>query len=243
MFHFTANPRDGMSGSACGTCCCQALSLRPGEANAILIDYAPWIIPFGNGATLVAPLEVQITRDASACSSAPIDGFAPPTNTLRFKLTPPDVQTEIDLTATALPGGNTFEYRVSPLNGPQRGSITPYDGEWNAGVFEYQPEGGFTGTDVVWFDQRDAQGRIYTFPVQMRVTVNSPTVATNMGLSANGQKAVFNPHYYTVVLPISLAPSARPCERYRMDVKATARDCDGNIFTHYSCYEVTPGNC
>ena len=244
MHYFIADPRDGIHGSGCNTCCCQRLGMRPGESNAIKIDYAPWVLPFGNGAQLVAPLDIQVERDSSACSNEPIDGFAAPSNSLRFvNVTAPTPATEIDLGATATPGANTFEYRVSPLNGPRFGSIAPYSGDWTNGEFTYLPSSGFEGTDVIWFDQRDAQGRVYTFPVQMRVGANAPTAATKTGLYADSTRASFNPHSYVASIPITLAPDARTCERYRMTVKATARDCDGNLFTHYSCYDVTPGQC
>lgn len=245
MHYFIADPRDGMRGSDCSVCCCQNFGMRPGESNALKIDYAAWVLPFGNGAQLIAPLDIQIERNADACSNEPVDGFTPPTNSLRFVAIslPVSGATAVDLSTTAGPSGNTFEYRVNPLNGPRNGSITPYGADWSAGQFSYTPAPGFAGTDVVWFDQRDAQGRVYTFPVQMRVGASAPTTPTKTGLSADGQRASIAPNAFIASIPISLAPDAKPCERYRMTVKATARDCSGNLFTHYSCYDVTPGQC
>lgn len=244
MKFFTADPRDGSHGGACDTCCCQPFSLRPGETDIMVINYAPWAVPIGNGVALMPQLEFSYEYDASACSNAQIDGFVPPTHTSPTIATAINTAVNIDLTAGASPAGNTFTYRVHPNAGPQHGAITPYDSNFTDQPFSYTPNANWQGDDIIWFDQKDAQGRINTFPVKADTGATGPVVAmpTN-AVRIDMSQVVVNQRLFEASFPVSMPPGTPDCARQTMTVKATARDCDGRIFTHLSCYTITTGKC
>lgn len=242
---FTADPRDGSLGAACSTCCCQTIVMRPGETDLVVLNYAAWAVPMGSGIQLVGQPDIQINRDDAACSQSSIDGFSPPAHAHSTFITPQGAATEIVLNdpADESPAGNSFSYRVHPNEGPRHGGISPYGADFIAGVFQYQPAPGFAGTDVVWFDMKDAQGRIYTFPVQMRVSNSSPTNVARLGAWVDLQKAIINQRLFEVSFPLTLSPDAKACEVFRMSLRQQARDCEGRLFTHYSCFDITAGKC
>lgn len=247
MKHFTADSRDGTAfGSSCDTCCCARIRLRAGETDIMVLNYAPWIVPIGNGAQLMPQLDFAYEYDDSGCSNSQIDGFGPPAHTSETVTTAANTPVEIDLsdTGTATPAGNTFTYRVHPNAGPSRGAITPLDGQFTDQPFDYAPAAGWNGDDIIWFDQKDAQGRINTFPMRIRTGTGGPVIPipTN-AIRVNQADVRVNGHLYEASFPISMPPGTPECVMQRMTVKATARDCDGRLFTHFMCFDLTTGKC
>lgn len=246
MKFFTADPRDGSRGGSCDTCCCERLTLRPGETDFMAINYAPWVVPIGNGVQLVPQLEFSYEYDDSACSNAPIDGFVPPSHTSFTKTTAAATPVDIDMATdgVATPGGNTFTYRVSPIAGPSHGSITPGGSVFGNGEFTYTPNGGWVGDDIIWIDQKDAQGRVFTFPIRVTTGTGGPVVQmpTNQ-IRIDPTQVIVNGRLFEATFPISMPPGTPECAKQRLTVKATARDCNGRLFTHISCYDITTGRC
>lgn len=245
MKYFTVDPRDGGFGisAGCAQCCCQQMHMRPGETDKMVINYAPWSVPIGGPGLIEGGTEINISRDAGGCATGPIDGFAPPAlgATNDFEALPGAV-TEIDVTANGItPAGNTFTYRVLPLSGPLHGAIS----NPNAGPeFSYKSVAGYNGLDTFYVEVTDAQGRKLIQLVVVSVGNPGPTVPASMpsGLYVDQTKIQVDKRQHQISFPISLMPDARSCEKFKLEIRQTTRDCD-NVYSHYSCFDVFVGKC
>lgn len=250
MFVYTVDPRNGIagaSGASCSTCCCETLTMRPGETNLMAINYAPWAVPIGNGVQLLNQLDISFEPNFDACSSASIDGFAPPVHTfMTYDTTGASDPVTFNLNDDAVqsPDDNTFLYRVKPGEGPRHGSITPLTSGYTPGEFVYTPQAGFGGVDIVWFEMLDAQGRIFTFPVKFQVgAANGVYPPMITAINVDRTQILVNERTFIASFPLYMPPNITQCQTTRMLIRATARDCDGRVFSHYSCFDIRAGKC
>jgi Bacterial Ig domain len=245
MKHFTVDPRDGGFGisAGCHTCCCQTILLRPGETDKMVVNYAPWSVPIGGPGLIPGGTEINISRDSSACATGAIDGFSPPQLGVTTAFTAlPGAATVLDVGAGAEPAGNTFTYRVLPLSGPYKGTVT---NPTNGPEFTYQSEAGYTGTDSFYVEMTDAQGRKLIQLVVVSVGNPGPVVVpANLpyGLYVDRTKIAVDARHHQISFPISLMPDAKECERFRLEIRQAARDCD-NVYSHYACFDIFVGKC
>ncbi len=246
MKFFTIDPRDGGFGisAGCNTCCCQTLHMRPGETDKMVINYAPWSVPIGGPGLIPGGTEINISRDAGACATGSIDGFAPPQfdgSTTAFEALP-GAATVIDVIDNGIsPAGNTFTYRVLPMAGPKHGTIS----NPNAGpAFSYTSNSGFTGLDSFYVEVTDAQGRKLIQLVVISVGDPGPAVPAILpsGLYLDQTKIAVDARMHQISFPIALLPDARACEKFKLEIRQTARDCD-NVYSHYSCFDIFVGKC
>lgn len=246
MLHVTMDARDGFNGASCTKCCCEAVQMRPGETNLIVLNYAPWSVPFG-GRGIVPTPELTITPDNSSCSSAPIDTFAPPSAQFTQATTPVNTAVNIDLTTNVAPIGNTFEYRLLPVSGPTRGTLTtPINGT----PWIYTPAPGFEGYDHFWVEVKDAQGRRVVREQIIKVgaaLLSMPFDFGKTGLVIDRSKIMIDQRMQTLEIPLYLAPNADcgsvdGCISYQVMVKQPADDCC-RIFHHISCFDVRCKSC
>lgn len=245
MKFFTVDPRDGGFGisAGCATCCCQSFNMRPGDTDKMVIDYVPWSVPLGGTGLIPGGTEINISRDASACATGQIDGFGPPQlgDTTDFEALPA-AATVVDVSANgATPVGNVFTYRVLPLSGPRSGRISnPNSGP----AFSYTSNAGYNGLDSFYVEMTDAQGRKLIKFVVISVGNPGPAVPAFLpsGLYVDQSKIMVDRRLHQISFPISMLPDARECEKYKLEVRQTARDCD-NVFSHYSCFDVFVGKC
>jgi hypothetical protein len=244
VLYYEADPRDGGQGTGCNTCCCQTLSLRPGETNLVTINYAPWSLPIAPPG-IVPTMEFAITHDQSACPTTAIDGFLPPTNTNQTLTTAAGAPLVVDLGANAAPAGNTFSYEIVPMNGPLKGTFTA-TGAPGSGQFTYTPNPGQTGFDYVTYRMIDAQGREVVRTVQVSIGVHSDRAdLSRLSLVPfiDPSKVKTNGHNQTVSFPIYMPMTCRPCDEYRLTIRQPARDCERNEYNHLSCYDIRCKDC
>jgi hypothetical protein len=239
MLTFLMNPRDGGSAvSSCSTsCCCEQLQLKPGETNRILLDYSAWALPIGD---IVETTQFHIEEDNSTCATDPIDGFLPPTNSPRLATVAVNTAAVISLATGQLPAGNTFVYRVVPLSGPERGTVSIA-----GGVATYTPNTGFQGYDYFIYEVEDAQGRTVRYPVQVNVGVhNELPVAGAMSLVpyVDRRAVTVNNNMKTVGFPVHMPLTVAPCQKFTLHVKQPARDCD-TVYHHLSCFNISSKDC
>lgn len=244
MLYATVDPRMNTAASrGCGTCCCEPINMRPGEANLMTINYAPWSVPLmaNGGPGLVGVPEVSIVKNSEACSSSVIDTFGPPDVPNLDLLTP--LNTPVDVTFVPAPAGNTFVTEAMELFGPSHGQLSPQAPAVNGG-FIYTPMTGYQGWDSFFVQTTDAQGRkVVSF---VNIKVGAPTGFNDdpafSGLRIQRSQAQMDANTQTVSFVMELSPDARECEFFTINIKQQARDCD-RLFTHLTCIEVRVGKC
>lgn len=248
MLYFTADARDGVSGATggvCNTCCCAAFTMRPGETNLLQINYAPWSVPLG-GRGLTEGTNYKATKNTDGCATGDVAGFAPPTNEHISLTAVTGVPEVFDMLPSALPTGNSFTFELIDLvGGFSHGDATLT----SAGVLTYNATAGFVGYDVGYYRMTDGQGRV--FQGFIGISVNGGAIGstennyrdTSFVPYIDPSRIIVNKAQHFVQLPIYMPAIALPCEVYRLEIQQTAMDCNNNVFTHYSCYDISAGNC
>jgi hypothetical protein len=254
MHHINLDQRN----NTCSTCCCDPISMRAGETRLVVLNYAPWTVPImanGGGQGLVPTPQLSIVENDDACHNDAIDGVAAPsvigdvfvTNTALAVST----DLTLDLKSDVTPADNTFEFTLAPVSGPYHGSLvdSPLSGEG----WLYRPEQGYIGYDQFWVEIKDAQSRKIIRPINITVGAANYIPPKGwgekaaMGLQIDRSKLRVNQAQQTVSFPLYLPPSndaetIDACRRYRITVKAFARDCE-NEFSHITCLDVTSTRC
>ena len=241
MLTFLADARNGSSAAtACGSFCCERVSARPGETNKIAINYANWVAPIGGRGISGAPA-IVVKNITPVPSLAPAN--QPPTNTDYT----PSVAANGTLNGTVATNGvdpesQPLTYAHLALYGPRYGTLV-----FNAnGTYVYTPRSGFTGYDTFWFSTSDGVNK----PVVNRVvvSVNPPSPAPALPAPILTPAVWVDPNRIAVrspvlEFPLAVSPAARPGDLYRLELVQAAVDCDGVIYEHQSCFDVTIGTC
>ena len=240
--YFTANPRDGsISGSGCNTCCCEMISLKPGETNKIVINYAQWSVPLGGRGLLCAP-DIEIETNSMGCPAQSTDPGSAVQNTNYFFQTPLNTVLNGSLATGVTPVGGTFSYKKVPLSGPTGGTLTI---DSATGAFVYTPNNGYQGKDRFFYTTTDSSNRTTTHEVVIEVATtvgNTPGTFSDL-LKIDHSRIKVHGQAHIVEFPITMSPAAQDCEVFRVNVKQQSMDCDGNCYSHISCYDVHAGKC
>ncbi len=218
------------------------MNLRPGEIDKVIINYAPWSVPLGGLGIVTGGTSIDIVKDTASCASNVQDGFAPPTAPALSLTTPLNTAVAANVTAGVTPAGNTFSFAIVPLSGPFHGGVvdTSPVGDGN---FQYTPNPGFIGYDEFWVQTIDAQGRKVASAVVVAIGApTSPAPPAFSGLYIDRTKIQVDTRFQTVTFPVALFPDARECERFRINIRQNARDCD-NTYSHLMCIDVYVGKC
>lgn len=216
------------------------MSMRPGETNKVSINYAPWVLPLGNGANLMCSTDIDVQLDEAGCPQA--TGSNPPPSNTSYKVWTSGAAVVADLAANAAPTSGTFEYERTPLSGPYNGTVVI---DPATGQATYTPNGGFKGVDRFYYTMTDASKRsiIKEVVVEVSDVENSVPAPFTPAVSVDMGKLIVNDRTQTVSFPVSVSPAARSCEIYKINVKQFARDCSGACFSHISCYDLSIGKC
>lgn len=242
MLYFDVDARDGGPAGTCNTCCCQSMTLRPGETNRMMLNYAPWALPLG---WVVPTPQFTIETDNSSCPTGEQDGFVDPTNTNYSLTTPAGAPLNIDLSDNVAPPNNEFTYRLLGLAGVEHGSLVQV-GTSGGPLFMYTPAPGFQGYDYFDFQTEDAQGRTITNTVTINVGQHSQRrdnsrTATVPYIDRNA--IVVDRQMQTVSFPIHMPVSVDNCQSFRLTIRQPAKDCDGNLYQHLACFDISPKTC
>lgn len=242
MIHLVVSPRSGQANTAhvCEPCCCQFVTLNPGEMNLLRLDYGPWAGPL-RGRGLIAGTTWDVTHDTSACPTTVIDGFGPPDNQNVVLTTGVGVPVSVDLSLTALPPGNTFSFSILPLAGPEHGTVTV-----SGTVVTYTPLPGWTGRAYFSYRMTDAQNR--SIVRHVRIDVGSPTTPiewwrSGMVPALIMERAHVSRGVHQLSVPIWMPWSCRACDRFRLTIRQPYEDCDGNLLWHIECIDVSCAGC
>jgi hypothetical protein len=246
MYYFNADARDGGASniSACNTCCCHSIFLRPGETGMVAVNYAPWVLPIAPPGIIPGGTEYTVTLDDSACALGLVDGFLPPNNSNYLLTTPVNTPKTIDLSLNATPAGNDARYDPVPLAGPHHGTIAQATDGSN--IITYTPAGGYTGFDYFSYKMTDAQGRSIVRSVRLSVGFHSqlPDVGYMSALPyIDLRRTKVNQAQFTLQFPVTMPLRCQPCESYKLIVQQSAKDCEGNLYQHRICFDLSCKDC
>lgn len=241
MLYYDVDPHDGATprGDSCNICCCETMGLRPGETNSVMLNYAAWAVPIG---WVVPTFEWSIELDSSSCPDNAIDGQVPPDNEAIRLETPRNTPLTGSLADSATPTGANFVFQKIPLSGPNSGSLDLQED----GAYTYTPSTGFQGWDYFWYEMKDDFGRA----IRKSFLVNVGGATSAIPYQARVDKPYILPgeistdmHMQQVRFPIFMPYSCRPCDSYRLRIAQPAKDCDGVLYRHISCYDIHCRDC
>lgn len=242
--NFTVDARDGgLSASAvsCASCCCESITLRPGETNLMVINYAPWSLPIG---VLVPTMQFDIEVNTDACPTNY------PTNTDYSFQGAAAANIAIDLSTNAANGTAPYTYKIVSLTGPDFGTIDYGANATNGPVFTYVPNSGFTGFDYFDYEMTDANGQTFRGTVE----IDAGIVGTGHNQVQDVKRLINTPYIdasviqinqdlHTVSFPIHMPTSVTECEQFRLTIKQPAQDCNRTVFHHFACFDIVSKDC
>lgn len=235
MLVYTADNRDGSGADGCTTCCCTPMSVKPGETNKIVGQYAGWVAPIG-GRGLIAGTQFSIVRTALVPAGlSPVNtdyNFATVINTL--------VGGNVAINAVD-PGGLAMTYSVVPLYAPVNGVLVMA----GDGVFSYAPNLGFIGYDSFVYQTTDGINP---------PTLNTVRIAVSAALPSPALPPMLPPAWLAIppasvriqgtalVFALTADPELPVGSIWRLTIRQPAFDCS-TVFTNISCLDITAGGC
>lgn len=242
MLYFTADSRDGVSGSAagsCAVCCCAAALGRVGEVAKWTIDYAAWAVPIGGKGLAKTAFSVEkVSPDIAGNANR-----APVASPFLLALAAGDEVNAVQVTATD-PDGDTLTFELDPLFRAENGTatITP------DGLLTYVPNPGWSGVERFFYIVSDTADHAVRGEIAIRVNAVMPAVQYAAPLATPevrvlDARAAVDARRFELTFPVAVSPTARPGDVYRITVKQQALDCDCDSFIHVSCYDLTVTKC
>lgn len=246
MISFDVDARDGANGSACNTCCCKSIVIKPGETNKISINYAPWSLPIsGRGLSNNTQFvfdKIHSVEFSNASNVAPVfssDGFE---IVVGSENTVFSYNVNAGVVDPTLPA-DTISYKL--ISGGQHGNTQIN----TAGVLTYTPFPGYSGYDRVFVSISDGVNKAVVAEIAFVIQPNLPVAQLPINLVVSSpvfvevaRKSIVA-SWHQMTFPLTASFNAIPGEIYRLTVRQQTLDCDCNPYWHMSCYDVTVGNC
>jgi VCBS repeat-containing protein len=236
MIYFNLDARDTFPKSnSCGECCCLDAYSAPGETNKWTLDYAAWVSGIG-GKGLVQPLRINIHK----LNNDDVGDF-PPTSINEFVNTPYQTVYSGNVVAND-PESQPLVFSVPYDQGVKNGTLA-----FNSdGSYTYTPMNNFFGYD--WFVVNVSDGTNITrktVTIGVNPAVGAPVAPKLQQLpsivSINNSNISIKKDQ--IVFPLKVLSDAIIGDIFRMDVLATAIDCDGIEYTHKSCFDIRVIKC
>jgi hypothetical protein len=226
---------DQKSASGCVQCCCESVSLKPGEIQPLYLNYAGWAAPIAGKGLHCAP---QVEIELKNTCPPPMGGNLPPVKSGEAMFScAVNGRLYADLRVLVKdPEGVALAFNVLPLYTPQHGKlILNTDGR-----IDYTPFRGYQGYDRFFYSASDGVNSIVSevlIGVGVQPTLADLTPALSVG------SAVVNHVYYTVVLPLIASPAAQPCQIFRLNIRQGALSCDCIAYYRVDCCDVHIATC
>src|SRR5262245_28002191 len=245
--------------SNCIVCCCDTVSIKPGETLPLTLNYAGWAVPIApRGLHCEPTVEVE---EKDTCDTPVIIGNQPPLITAPPIIIATAINTPVDVTLGNLitdPDADPITYKRMGLYGPYYGTIAKVAAAQQAILpkphtppgapaphlpadFTYTPSPNFVGVDRLFATASDGINSPTPFEMMFAVGVPTSSAISTPDL-AIGQPTI-NQRYYTVMIPIVASPLARPCQVFRLTVRQGALDCDCNCYYRTDCVDVRIAKC
>jgi hypothetical protein len=225
-----------MQSDGCVTCCCETISLKPGETQPLYLNYAGWAAPI---ALRGLHCEPTITVEEKKTCDVITTGNLPPVASSNTEF---DVTLNTPLTADLKtfvtdPEADTLTFKPLLLYGTQHGKFSLK----SDGTFTYTPVQGYVGPDNCFVSVSDGHNQPVVFEVLFGVGVPASDVGSTWDLVVG--KPIVNQRLYLVTLPLTVSPAARTCQIFRLTVRQGALDCDCNCYYHVDCVDVRIVQC
>lgn len=228
---------DSVQTDGCTVCCCETVSLRPGETQALKLNYAPWAVPIAPKGLHCEPgIQVELKDTCAPSTGANLPPSA--SGDIHFDVVVNTPLTDGDLNdfVTDIEGDNLV-FKVLSLYGPKHGKL-----DLNAdGTFTFTPQGGYEGEDHFFFSVSDGVNPPVVLEALLGIGVPSINVRGTWDLTVG--TPIVDQRYYTVTLPIAASPAAKECQIFRLTVRQGALDCDCVCYYHIDCIDVRIAKC
>jgi hypothetical protein len=226
---------DVRSSGGCTTCCCEVVSLKPGETQPLHLYYAAWAAPIApRGLHCEPTIEVELKDTCPPPSSSNL----PPATAadIRFDVLLNTVFNGDLKTQVVDPEGDTMTFKPLPLYGPKLGKL-----DLNSdGTFTYTPVTGAKGEDRFFFTVSDGANSV-VMEALLGVGIASSTVKGTWDLVVG--KPVVDQRLYMVTIPITASPAAKICQVFRLSIRQGALDCNCECYYNVSCVDVRIAKC
>lgn len=237
----------GDTSPSCNTCCCSSASAKPGVTEKWTLNFAAFANPIG-GFGLVQQPNFSIDLLLSGCNNPSVVNAGPAYLGLAANNTTPlngSLASSINNPKSA-----TLTYSLLSLFSTQNGSVVVNPD----GTFTYTPNGAFVVYDRFYFSVTDGVnpavvqeaiiGVPATNPVPGSIIITAPTASmASKELSIEPNSIEVNSNYQTVSFGLACAVNACIGSRYRLSVLQKAADCNGAVYSHISCYDITITSC
>jgi hypothetical protein len=229
MFQFNV---DDAVRDACQVCCCEQVSIKPGNTAKVTINYAAWAVPIGR-------LHCNPTFDLVMMETCPANSNQPVVaEPVRFA-TPKDTLLAGDLTVHVTdPLAGVLTFKLLALYGPWHGALTMQPD----GSFTYTPINNYTGEDRFYVTAKNSTGET-TFEVMIGVGIVETTIVPTPHVSVDPNAVSINERYYTASFPIRVSPAADLCEVWRLTVLQNAIDCGCHCYNRTDCFDIRLVKC
>jgi len=222
--------------SGCVSCCCEVVSIKPGETLPLYLNYAPWAAPIAlRGLHCVPSVEVEERQTCDTPAGSNLPPSAPPQ--IRFDAivnTPLDGDLNTQVTD---PDGDAMTFKAMAHYAPKHGSLKLK----SDGTFTYTPVQNYKGEDRFYFSVTDNINPAVVMEAMIGVGISSWDVKGTWDLVVG--PAIVNQRMYMVTLPISASPAAKTCQVFRLTIRQGALDCECNCYYHTDCVDVRIVKC
>jgi hypothetical protein len=237
MMHFTVETYTPAE-AACRKCCCEELTLQPGTTTKVSVGYAPWAIPIGQ---LHCQPQFALEK-LDTCVLPVVNNNLPPQFVAGVDMVKFDTGVNVTLngdlkTKIGDLEGDPLTFKMLPLYGPKHGTLLLN----TDGTFVYMPQSNYKGQERFYCTVTDSINTPVTFEVMIAVGIDSGTMVPTPSISVGAP--VVDQRYYTVSFPVTMAPSAQPCDVWRLTVLQAALDCDCQCFTRTDCFDIKVAKC
>jgi hypothetical protein len=239
MYHFMVHDHHSRYNrdSNCVECCCESISLKPGVTERISVGYASWAMPIGrlHGDPQISLVE-QPTCNVSTGANLPP------------AITPPKVafDTLLNTTLTGDLRSQVTDPEGDPLTfawvfgyGPDYGKIQIDP----AGTFTYTPATSFIGIDRFYASVSDGINAPVVFEVVIGVNSSAGVVSGTPNVMVVPGGIQVHYHQYAISFPIRVAPSAKTCEVWKLNLLQNAIDCDCQCYNRVDCFDIHVVKC
>jgi len=227
---------DAVRENNCIVCCCDTVSIKPGETLPLQLNYAAWAVP-------IAPrglhCEPSVDVEEKDTCPAPTGGNLPPAanGDIRFDVLLNTAFLGDLATEVTDQEGDPLTFKSLALYGPKHGKLE-LDSD---GTFTYTPFTSYKGTDNFFFSVSDGVNSPVIMEALLGVGVPGDSVRPTADLTVG--EPIVNQRWFTVTLPIAASPAAKNCQVFRLTVRQGALDCDCNCYYHNDCIDVRIAKC
>jgi len=225
---------------SCISCCCEVVSIKPGETLPLYLDYAPWAVPnlLKRGLHCLPSIEIEEKKTCDVALSSNMPPAIYSTDAMVRFHTGKNVELVDDLTTKVLdPEGVVCTYKVLPHYGPRHGKLKLDPN----GAFTYMPSQNFMGEERFYCSASDGVNAPFVFEVMIAVEIDAGLMTPKLDLEIG--TPIVDTRLYRVTVPLIASPAAQTCQVFRLTFRQGALDCDCVCYYKNDCCDVRIVKC